>query len=48
MYLFIGELIGLYVYTAILKFAFDLTWYQGFALGYLFWLLHDACKNPNK
>jgi hypothetical protein len=51
MYLLVkllNELLTLGVYSTLIKCAFDFTWYQGFALGYLFWILRDACKNPNK
>ena len=42
------QLLVLGIYVLLIKFAFDFNWFQGFVLGYLYWLLRDACLNPNK
>jgi hypothetical protein len=39
--------VGAIIVCAI-KFAFGLTWPQGFVLGWLYCLLKDSIENPNK
>jgi hypothetical protein len=43
-----GELFVLVLYVAMIKFSFNFNWYQGFTLGYLYWLLRNACLNSDK
>ena len=44
----IGQLCVLGICVLLIKVAFEFTWFQGFVLGYLYWLLRDACLNSNK
>ncbi len=40
----IGSFIVLAGFSALIKYAFEFTWFQGFVLGYLFWLIQDAIQ----
>jgi hypothetical protein len=40
----IGSLLALVLFSVLIKYAFDFTWFQGSVLGYLFWLIQDAIK----
>ena len=44
----IGGVLGLALYVVAIKYAFAFTWPQGFVLGWLYWLLHDACLHPKR
>jgi hypothetical protein len=40
----IGSLVALAVFSALIKYAFAFTWFQGFVLGYFFWLIQDKTQ----
>lgn len=40
----IGSLLALALFSVLIKYAFDFTWFQGCVLGYLFWLIQDCIK----
>ncbi len=44
----IGGVLALALYVVAIKYAFAFTWPQGFVLGWLYWLLHDACLHPRR
>ena len=44
----VGSFFGLCIYVLAIKFAFEFTWQQGIVLGWLYWLMHDACTNIKK
>jgi len=45
---FIGSLLSLAIYVVAIKYAFAFTWPQGFVLGWLYWMLLDACLHPRR
>ena len=44
----VGSFLSLCVYALAIKFAFEFTWQQGIVLGWLYWLIHDACIDIKK
>jgi hypothetical protein len=44
----IGGILALALYVVAIKYAFAFTWPQGFVLGWLYWLLHDAFLHPKR
>ena len=44
----IGSLLALVTYVLAIKYAFAFTWPQGFVLGWLYWLLYNACIDSKR
>ena len=44
----VGSFFGLCIYVLAIKFAFEFNWQQGIVLGWLYWLMHDACTSIKK
>jgi hypothetical protein len=40
----IGSLLAFVLFSVLIKYAFDFTWFQGCVLGYLFWLIRDGIQ----
>jgi hypothetical protein len=40
----IGSLLLLVLFSVLIKYAFDFTWFQGCVLGYLFWLIRGGIQ----
>jgi hypothetical protein len=44
----VASVIVLAVFVLTIKYAFAVTWPQGFVLGWLYWLLQDSCRHPER
>jgi hypothetical protein len=40
----IGSLLALALFSVLIKYAFDFTWFQVCVLGYLFWLIREGIQ----